>query len=97
MPSIIHAVVHPQNEAIAPLLLSLFCINSAFAITIMGGTLAVLPAYESDLYGPKYVGAIHSRFLLSTTVASIIGPTMLLSLRSSAERSAIFDLASKVE
>ena len=27
----------------------------------MGGVLATLPAYESDLFGPRHVGAIHSR------------------------------------
>ena len=27
----------------------------------MGGVFAVLPAYEADLYGTKYIGAIHGR------------------------------------
>jgi hypothetical protein len=31
------------------------------ALSIMGGVFAVLPAYEADLYGAKYIGAIHGR------------------------------------
>ena len=38
-----------------------FCASTVAAITVMGGTFAVLPAYEADLYGPKYVQAIHGR------------------------------------
>ena len=34
-------------------------LNKSFSI--MGGVLATLPAYESDLFGPRHVGAIHSR------------------------------------
>ena len=29
----------------------------------MGGVFAVLPAYEADLYGAKYIGAIHGRLI----------------------------------
>ena len=66
-----------------------FCASTVAAITVMGGTFAVLPAYEADLYGPKYVQAIHGRFLLAATLSTIIGPTLLLQLRSAAEMSAI--------
>ena len=30
---------------------------------MMGGVFAVLPAYEADLYGTKYIGAIHGRLV----------------------------------
>ena len=55
----------------------------------MGGVFSVLPAYEADLYGSKYVGAIHGRFLTFGAVATIVGPTLLLNLRSIAETEAI--------
>ena len=42
-----------------------------------------------DLYGPKYVQAIHGRFLLAATASSLIGPTLLLSLRKMSENAAI--------
>ena len=77
--------------------LGVFCASTVAAISIMGGVFAVLPAYEADLYGPKYVQAIHGRFLLAATVSTIAGPTLLLNLRSAAEQSAIKELLSKVD
>ena len=41
------------------------------------------------MYGPKYVGAIHGRFLLAATVSTIVGPGLLLRLRSLAEADAL--------
>ena len=55
----------------------------------MGGVFAVLPAYEADLYGAKYVGAIHGRFLTFAACATVLGPTLLLNLRKMAESNAI--------
>ena len=55
----------------------------------MGGTFACLPAYEADLYGAKYVGPIHGRFLLTATISAIAGPGILLNLRKMAETNAI--------
>ena len=97
MPLLIHAVVNPQNASISSAILPVFCLNTILAITIMGGVFAVLPAYESDIFGPKHVGAIHSRFLLAATAASITGPALLLNLRFSAEQDAIKHLMSKIQ
>merc|ERR1712173_433164 len=44
----------------------------------------------------KYVQAIHGRFLLAATLSTIMGPSLLLTLRKSAEMTAIQDLLSKV-
>ena len=73
----------------APAFLAAFCGSTVAAISIMGGVFAVLPAYEADLYGPKYVQAIHGRFLLAATVSTIAGPLLLLNLRKAAEASAM--------
>ena len=67
------------------------------AISIMGGTFAVLPAYEADLYGPKYVQAIHGRFLICASLSTVAGPTILLTLRKMSENAALQDLLSKVD
>ncbi len=45
--------------------------------------------FQADLYGPKYVGAIHGRFLLAATVSTIVGPGLLLTLRKMAEADAL--------
>ncbi len=55
----------------------------------MGGTFACMPSYEADLYGPKYVQAIHGRFLVAPAVATVIGPALLLNLRKGAENRAM--------
>merc|ERR1711915_145181 len=81
----------------AQIYLTMFCASTVAAISILGGTFAVLPAYEADLYGPKYVGAIHGRFLLAATVSTIIGPGLLLNLRKVSEAQALNDLLSKVD
>ena len=89
LPYCINQVVTDPTGPMAPLYLGMFCASTVTAISIMGGTFAVLPAYEADLYGPKYVQAIHGRFLLAATVSTIVGPTLLLNLRKLAESSAI--------
>ncbi len=89
LPYCINQVVLNPEGPMAPVYLAVFCASTVTAISIMGGVFAVLPAYEADLYGPKYVQAIHGRFLLSATVSTIVGPTLLLNLRKAAEFSAI--------
>jgi len=96
LPYCINQVVMNPTGAMAPVYLGVFCASTVAAISIMGGTFAVLPAYEADLYGPKYVQAIHGRFLLAATLSTILGPSLLLNLRKSAESSAIQDLLAKV-
>ena len=54
-----------------------FCIASMTAISMMGGVYALLPAYESDLFGTKYVGAIHGRMLLYGSTAALAGNLIL--------------------
>ena len=89
LPYCIGQVVTNPDSAMAPVYLGAFCASTVMAISIMGGVFAVLPAYEADLYGPKYVQAIHGRFLLAATVSTIAGPSLLLNLRKLAESSAI--------
>merc|ERR1712032_1145520 len=70
LPFLINECVTNPSGPLAPYYLSAFCVSSVAAITILGGTFAVLPAYEADLYGPKYVGAIHGRFLLAASLST---------------------------
>jgi len=69
---------------------------TAGAISFMGGVFAITPAYEADLFGSKYVGAIHGRMLLYCSAAALAGPTLLLNLRSYSEKNFILDLVTKV-
>ena len=85
IPSLISGCVADPSSSLAPLYLTGFCVTSFLAVTIMGGVFSVLPPYEADLYGSKYVGAIHGKFLPFSTVRGIIGPAILLHLRSKEE------------
>ena len=51
----------PSSAPCVQVYLTMFCASTVAVISILGGTFAVLPAYEADLYGPKYVGPIHGR------------------------------------
>lgn len=53
--------------------LYIFCGCAMTAISGMGAIFAILPAYESDLFGNKNVGAIHGRMLIFSSAASIVG------------------------
>lgn len=66
------------------------------AISIMGGTYAILPAYEADLFGAKNIGATHGAMMIYSAAAALLGPAMLLQLRQFSEHSAIHDLITKV-
>ena len=81
----------------APAYFAGFCAATFLAITAMGGVFAVLPPYEAELYGPKYIGPIHSRFLPFSTVRGIAGPWLILGLRAQEEREAARHLLNRVD
>ena len=82
------------NPSVAPLYG--FIGSSFLIVSILGGTYSALPAYEADLFGSKYVGAIHGRVLLANTAASFAGPQILIQMRNRSERTAINDLISRI-
>jgi len=87
--------IHTGTNALVPL--SAFCGSTVLAISMMGGMFAVTPAYEADLFGAKYVGAIHGRMLLAVSAAALTGPALLIYLRSLAEKSAINSMLATVD
>jgi len=93
MPTIVDQVV--TTGAVAPLYG--FCFGTALAVSYMGGVFAILPAYEADLFGQKFVGPIHGRMLLFVSVAALAGPRMLTTLRNISEQEAIANLLAKIE
>ena len=50
-----------------------FIASTALAVTIFGGVYGTLPAYEADLFGSKFVGAIHGRMIMFSSIASLAG------------------------
>ena len=97
LPFCINQVVTNPTGPLAPAYLGLFVASTVASVSILGGVLAVLPAYEADLYGPKYVQAIHGRFLVCASLSTVAGPTILLTLRKMSEKAALQDLLAKVD
>jgi len=83
------------SHAVLPL--ALFYASTLVIYSMFGAGYATTPAYEADLFGPKYCGAIHGRMLTASSDASILGPQALTIMRNSAEHKAILDLVSKID
>lgn len=56
------------NPGMLPL--ALFYGSTLVIISIFGAAYACMPAYEADLFGTKYCGAVHGRMLTASAVAS---------------------------
>jgi MFS family permease len=73
-----------------------FCLSTAMTVSVMGGSYAILPAYEADLFGTRFAGAVHGRMLLFSSAAALAGPPLFIYLRSLAEKKAVTELLTKV-
>ena len=60
-----------------PLFVGCFCV----ILTMYGGGFATIPAYLADVFGTKYVSAVHGRLLTAWSVAGILGPVLVNYLR----------------
>lgn len=69
----------PQTGALGSVLLFVIC--SAVILTMYGGGFATVPAYLKDMFGTKYVGAIHGRLLTAWAVAGVLGPVLVNYIR----------------
>ncbi len=56
-----------------------------------------MPAYLADLFGTKFVGGIHGRLLTAWSLAGIMGPVVLTTLRQHSVTTAIHDLSRQVD
>jgi MFS family permease len=54
--------------------LALFVAAFCIILTMYGGGFATVPAYLADIFGTKYVGAIHGRLLTAWSTAGVLGP-----------------------
>jgi MFS family permease len=77
--------------------LVLFYGATMFIFTMYGGGFATIPAYLADVFGTKFVGGIHGRLLTAWSIAGVVGPLAITSLRQSAVAKAITELVAKVD
>lgn len=59
------------------LFVAAFCI----ILSMYGGGFATVPAYLADMFGTRFVGAIHGRLLTAWSTAGIIGPVVVNYIR----------------
>jgi len=65
--------------------------------TMYGGGFATIPAYLADVFGTRYVGAIHGRLLTAWSAAGVLGPITINKLRENGISHAIDDLVGRVD
>jgi len=76
--------------------LAAFYAVSMLIFTMYGGGFATIPAYLADLFGTRYVGAIHGRLLTAWSVAGVLGPVAITALRERSMRDAIATLSEQI-
>ena len=59
----------------------LFVACTAVILSMYGGGFAAIPAYLSDIFGTRYVGAIHGRLLTAWSAAGVAGPSLVNYIR----------------
>ena len=68
------SVAHSGNQV---LFVAMICV----IISMYGGGFATVPAYLKDMYGTRYVGAIHGLLLTAWSMAGIFGPVLVNYIR----------------
>jgi MFS family permease len=59
------------------LFILVFCVIAS----MYGGGFSTVPAYLADLFGTRFVGAIHGRLLTAWSTAGVLGPLVVTSMR----------------
>jgi MFS family permease len=60
---------------------ALFVACYAVILSMYGGGFATIPAYLRDVFGIRYVGAIHGRLLTAWSAAGVFGPVLVNYIR----------------
>jgi MFS family permease len=59
----------------------MFVISFLIIISMYGGGFSTVPAYLRDMFGTRYVGAIHGLLLTAWSMAGIFGPVLVNYIR----------------
>jgi MFS family permease len=60
---------------------ALFVACFCLILTMYGGGFATVPAYLADIFGTKYVSAVHGRLLTAWSAAGVLGPVLVNYIR----------------
>jgi MFS family permease len=69
----------PRTGATGSVALFVLCFMVIY--TMYGGGFATIPAYLRDLFGTRYVGAIHGWLITAWSVAGVLGPVLVNYIR----------------
>jgi MFS family permease len=72
-------ILVPQTGAIGSVTLFVLCF--AIILSMYGGGFATVPAYLKDMFGTRYVGAIHGLLLTAWSTAGVLGPVLVNYIR----------------
>jgi MFS family permease len=61
--------------------LALFVLCFCIILSMYGGGFATVPAYLKDMFGTRYVGAIHGLLITAWSVAGVLGPVLVNYIR----------------
>ena len=78
--ALLYGIAAPALSAAS---LGLFLLVFCALASMYGGGFATVPAYLADLFGTRYVGAIHGRLLSAWSLAGVVGPFIVSSMRDS--------------
>ena len=92
----IPVAAHQVNLNPSILWLLMFYAATMIIFTFYGGVFATAPAYLADLFGTRYVGGIYGRLLTAWSVAGVLGPLAVTSLRDRSLMVEINRLAERV-
>ena len=70
----------PHSGEIGSVALFVFCF--CIIISMYGGGFSTVPAYLKDMFGTRYVGAIHGLLLTAWSAAGIFGPVLVNYIRA---------------
>jgi MFS family permease len=72
-------ILVPQTGAIGSV--ALFVVCFCIILSMYGGGFATVPAYLRDMFGTRYVGAIHGLLLTAWSTAGVLGPVLVNYIR----------------
>ena len=80
--AVLYGLIIPwaSNAPALAVFVACFCV----IVSMYGGGFATVPAYLADLFGARYVGAIHGVLLTAWSTAGVLGPQVVNYMRQSA-------------
>ena len=88
---------HMVSVSPAVLWLVVFYAAAMIIFSMYGGGFSTIPAYLADIFGTRYVGAIHGRLLTAWSAAGVLGPLAITTLRENARLDAIHKLVARID